>query len=126
MASAAQREANKVPGGLAGTFADITASEEAIRGVLTLNPKALLTAAGIRGAKSAIKYINDPNKAIERLFQRRLQGPPPPMGRSLDPALMGGVRAGAIGMGSGYPSPDIGPAGGRVIQRRTIQPQPEP
>ena len=78
VARAVQREANKIPGGLAGTFADMVASEEAIRGVLTLNPAALARAGGIRAAKSAIKYIYDPNRAIERMFQRRATPQMPP------------------------------------------------
>ncbi len=78
IAKAVQREANKIPGGLAGTFADIAASEEAIRGIFTLNPAALARAGGIKAAQRAVKYVNDPNRAIERLFQRRATPPGPP------------------------------------------------
>jgi hypothetical protein len=106
VAKAVHREANKVPGGLAGTFADIAASEEAIRGIFTLSPGALARAGGIRAARNAVKYINDPNRAIERLFERRMSSAAPPS------ALWGGLgpvaRAGAIGTGdvmSRRPSP---------------------
>jgi hypothetical protein len=103
VARAVQREANKIPGGLAGTFSDMAASEEAIRGVLTLNPAALARAGGIRAAKSAIKYIHDPNRAIERLFARRAAPPKPPSGDTLQtPGLL------QAGMSYGLPPTQSG------------------
>jgi hypothetical protein len=99
VARSVQREANKIPGGLAGTFADMAASEEAIRGVLTLNPAALARAGGIRAAKAAVKYVNDPNRAIERMFVRRATPQVPPA-----PLAAPAARAGAIGAGAGMAS----------------------
>jgi hypothetical protein len=93
IAKAVQREANKLPGGLMGAFADAAASEEAIRGIFTMNPAAVARAGGIRAARQAVKYVNDPNRAIERLFERRMTPPGPPTGlagpafRALQPAM---------------------------------------
>jgi len=112
VARAVQREANKIPGGLAGTFADMAASEEAIRGVLTLNPAALARAGGIRAAKSAIKYIYDPNRAIERMFQRRATPQMPPT--ALAAPVARGAQAGmsyrlAQPQSGGFPQPKRDP-----------------
>jgi hypothetical protein len=104
-----QREANKIPGGLAGTFADMAASEEAIRGVLTLNPAALARAGGIRAAKSAIKYIYDPNRAIERMFARRAAPQVPPAPLAAPVAQAGGIGAGAGIASGGFPQPKRDP-----------------
>lgn len=73
VAHAVRREANKIPGGIGGIFANLGAGEEAIRGVLTLNPKALLTAAGIKASQAYFKYLNAPNRAISRLFEMTAQ-----------------------------------------------------
>jgi hypothetical protein len=109
VARAVQREANKIPGGLAGTFADMAASEEAIRGVLTLNPAALARAGGIRAAKSAIKYIYDPNRAIERMFARRAAPQVPPAPLAAPVAQAGGIGAGAGIASGGFPQPKRDP-----------------
>ncbi len=109
VARAVQREANKIPGGLAGTFADMAASEEAIRGVLTLNPAALARAGGIRAAKSAVKYIYDPNRAIERMFERRAAPPSPPAALAAPAAQAGGVGMGAGMASGGLPQPKRDP-----------------
>jgi hypothetical protein len=93
IAKAVQRETNKLPGGLAGTFADIGASEEAIRGIFTLNPAALARAGGIKAAQQAVKYINNPNRAIERLFARRAAPPPGPPSNLAAPAFRGAQLA---------------------------------
>jgi hypothetical protein len=98
VASAVHREASKSPG-LFSAFADLAASERAIHGVLSLDPNLLASAAGVRIAKQAVKYINDPNRAIERMFARRSQGPTPTLMDQISPALGPAVRAGAIGMG---------------------------
>jgi hypothetical protein len=110
VASAVQREANKIPGGLAGTFADLAASEEAIRGVLTLNPALLLRAGGVKAAKQAVKYINDPNRAIERLFTRRASSLAPPS------ALRTGLSYAA------EQAPLLAPAAGFEAGRRMPEP----
>lgn len=78
VAGSVQREANKIPGGIGGIFADYAASEQAIHGVITLSPSALARAGGIKVAQKAMKYINNPNRAIERLFnQAATRGAPP-------------------------------------------------
>jgi hypothetical protein len=98
VAAAVQREANKIPGGISGTLADIAAAESFIHGVITLSPGMIARAGGIRAARNAVKYLNDPNRAIERMFARRVasQTPSPPFGQSLDPFLDPAARAGAI------------------------------
>jgi hypothetical protein len=109
VARAVQREANKIPGGLAGTFADMAASEEAIRGVLTLNPAALARAGGIRAAKSAIKYIYDPNRAIERMFARRAAPQVSPAPLAAPVAQAGSIGGGAGIASGGFPQPKRDP-----------------
>lgn len=105
VAGAVQREANKVSGGIGGIFSDIAASEEAIRGVITANPGALMRAGGIKAAQQAMKYIHSPNRAIDRLFQRASRRGPPAsparqaVGSGIEYSfpVMGGMTGGELG-----------------------------
>jgi hypothetical protein len=110
VAAAVQREANKVPGGLAGMFGDLAASEEAIRGIITLNPGALARAGGIKAAKALQKHIYNPNRAIQTLFNKAANRGAPPSPSAL--LMSRGVRGALppIGMGAG------GVAGGELGQ----------
>lgn len=96
VAAAFQREANKMPGGIGQLFSDIAASEEAIRGVLTINPQALLRAGGIKAAQMAMRYVNSPNRAITRMFEMRSR---PPMSPSRQ--IVGGILPSAAGVVGG-------------------------
>jgi hypothetical protein len=96
MAAAAQREANKHPGGLAGAFADIAASEQALHGIFALDPSRIGTAGLIKGAQAAHRYINSPNRAISRMFERRERSLNPP-GRRSYLAVGAGAEAGERG-----------------------------
>ncbi len=98
VAAAVQREASKLPGGISGTLADIAAAESFIHGVITLSPAMIARAGGIRAARNAVKYLNDPNRAIERMFARRMN-PPTPAPYLPPSVLVPGVRAGALGAG---------------------------
>jgi hypothetical protein len=87
----------------------MAASEEAIRGVLTLNPAALARAGGIRAAKAAVKYVNDPNRAIERMFVRRATPQMPPASLAAPAARAGAISAGAGMASGGLPQPKRDP-----------------
>jgi hypothetical protein len=121
VAGAVQREANKVPGGIGGVFLDALATEEAMRGIF--NPAALVRAGGAKAAKAALKYINDPNRAIERLFTRRASSmgapPPGPVRQGIGSAVSGASPIGAVAGGDA--AAPRGPAGGRIIEQRSIQ-----
>jgi hypothetical protein len=77
VAGAVQRNANKIPGGIGEVFANLGATEELLRGVVTVNPEAIARAGGIKAAQLALQYIHNPNRAIMRIFQHReRQGQP--------------------------------------------------
>jgi hypothetical protein len=118
VAAAVQREANKIPGGMVGMFADLGATEEAIRGVLTLNPVTVARAGGIKVAKKALQYINDPNRAITRMFAHRAASANPV------PSFRPGMTA--MGAQSGGQVGERGPLGGEIIARRRFPAAPPP
>ena len=64
--------------GLIGSFGDIVSAEEVIRGLLTFNPAAVATGAGIRAFTGFNRYLKSPNRAVKRLFEaaERRQGMP--------------------------------------------------
>lgn len=109
VAGAVQREANKLPGGIGGIFADMAATEQAIHGVLTLDPSMLVRAVGLKAAKGALKYINSPNRAIAKLFSRAATRGAPPS--PLQQGIGEGVQAGMPAMGG-----VTGGVGGNMMQ----------
>lgn len=110
VAGAVQREANKIPGGLMGHLADLGSAEEFIRGVMTLNPSAMARAGGIKAAKLAMKYVNDPNRAIARLFARRTAPTVGPVRQ----AVGGTIRGGAAPVG--------GVSGSELLRQSVVGP----
>lgn len=72
LASALQKQANKLPGGLAGSLADLASAEQFLHGIITINPGALARAGTIKAAKAILGRVNDPNRAIGRMFARRM------------------------------------------------------
>jgi hypothetical protein len=114
VANAVQREAGKKSGGLVSGAANLVAGEEFLRGVFTMNPQAIGTAAAIKGAQMGWRYINNPNRAIGRMFERRVEKPlRQPYDRS--------AAAGAGLAGSIADQNDRGPMGGTIIGQRSIQ-----
>ncbi len=83
-------------------FADFVASESFLRAIATLSPEKALRGITWNVAKRVSQHLNDPNRAVDQLFRKRMQTlfPSPTMGSSFDPALMAGARAGAIGTGN--------------------------
>jgi hypothetical protein len=100
VAGAVQREANKLTGGLSGQFANILGKEEILRGMITLNPAAIGRGAAIQASRLLHAYLNSPNRAITRLFQRRANESRPlgfgPIGQRVGPAVVPAMRAAAI------------------------------
>lgn len=112
VAVSVQREANKIPGGVAGTFSNIAASEEALRGVFTFNLAALGRAGAIKAAQVAVKHINGPNRAISRLFEKRAASMQP---RNSTLQMIGqGIR--------GY-TPGVGAVGGAMTGADRVRAQ---
>lgn len=96
--AAYQREANKVPGGIGGIFADLWATEAGLKAAITLDPHALGTALAAKGAKAILQKLRDPNRAVARLFAQRASGPSAwaPLARAAPPRLgTGGAIFGA-------------------------------
>lgn len=127
VASAVQREAGKQSGGLLSGGMNLLAGEEFLRGVFTMNPEAVGTAAALKAAQMGWRYINNPNRAIGRMFERRavdqVRAPYSP-GRSgfgqqpyNRPA---GLAMGDAG-GALQPEDRRGPTGGTIIGQRSIQ-----
>jgi uncharacterized protein YbjQ (UPF0145 family) len=65
---AAAREAKKGTKGLID-YTDIFTGADLIGGILTLSPGAVARGAAGRAFKEFYKYLNDPNRAIERMFK---------------------------------------------------------
>lgn len=77
VANAIVRIDKRIPEGLVGRLGDFFAVEELARFVLTGDPHALVRGITSRAARSIIKKLNDPNRAVQRMFQdreRRLAG----------------------------------------------------
>lgn len=104
---AAQRIANKPSSGLS-RLANLISSTEFVHGVLMANPHAIARAAGAKGAGELHRFFNDPNRNIQRMFDRRTAAPRSPFGQGLDPYLGPAARVGAIGTGAlmsgGFPA----------------------
>lgn len=62
----AQVAARKTSGGL--TFGDVFSAEEVIRGLATMNPGAIATGVGVKGATTLWKYFNNPDRYIKDIF----------------------------------------------------------
>jgi hypothetical protein len=107
--AAYQREANKIPGGIGGVFADLWATEAGLKAVMTLNPHALGTALAAKGAKALLTRLRSPNRAVARLFAQRAGSMEPESGaqqagRAIAPyaAPVGGFAGSQVGAQS-YP-----------------------
>lgn len=72
LAASIQKHANNIPGGLIGQGADLLTTERALHGIFAADPHSLATAVGVRAARNLWKWANDPDRAIKRLFQNRL------------------------------------------------------
>lgn len=119
IARAVQREANRKYPGLLGEFADTAASAEMLRGVLLLHPESVLRAGTIKAAQKWVRHINSPNRAIERMFARRIATETPPSTmRQFTGSLFDRSAAGA-GAEAGYQG-DRGPNGGRVLFQSSV------
>lgn len=83
-------------GGILGRIGDIASAEELIRGVVTLNPKAVAIGTGIKAGVSFMNWLRSPNRAISRLFDaadQKLTAPTEPVGRPVMSYIAPGVGA---------------------------------
>jgi hypothetical protein len=120
VAGAVQRDANKLPGGIGGLFADIASSTEAIHGIPRLiflgDPTPLARAAAIKAGQMAVRYVNSPNRAITQIFERRATAAAPGLVRRYAPGV--GALGGALSLSQiGQP----GPQGGIVRRVEPVQ-----
>jgi hypothetical protein len=114
VANAVQREAKNIPGGLGATFANLISAGELLHGVILMEPRALATAASVKGAQMALRWAKSPNRAVQEMFAHRArQGQLVPLASAV-PGAMGMTQTGFVG-GQG----DTGPNGGRIIARTT-------
>ncbi|WP_395019793.1 hypothetical protein [Dongia sp.] len=65
---AALRDARKNTKGLID-FADIFSGGQVVNGILSLNPHVIASGAAQKAITEFYKYLNDPNRAIERMFK---------------------------------------------------------
>jgi hypothetical protein len=115
VAGAVRREAAKYPGGMGSYFADLASSEEAMRGILSIaagepgGMAAIGRAASIRAAKMALKFVNDPNRAVMKIFRGRAASRSPvrqaigEAARRMPPVGLTSVGGTAGGMTAGGP-----------------------
>jgi hypothetical protein len=114
VANAVQREAKNIPGGLGGSLANLVSAGELLHGVILMEPRALATAASVKGAQMALRWAKSPNRAVQQMFAHRArQGQMVPLASAV-PGAMGMTQAGFVGGQS-----DTGPNGGRIIARTT-------
>lgn len=99
VAAAVQREANKLPGGLGGLLADSLGGEEILRGIVTFNPRAVVTGVGLKAAQRLRQYVNSPNRAIEKLFALRALPPSGPIPSGIGAAMERGLPAAGVETG---------------------------
>ena len=112
VANAIQREAKNIPGGLGTTFGNLAAATELLRGSVLLNPTELASAASIKGAQMALRWLKSPNRAVAQMFAHRArQGEIVPLASAV-PGAMGMTQTGFVA-GQG----NTGPNGGRIIAR---------
>lgn len=106
------REVNNLPGGVTSHIANLLSNDALIRGFLTLDPDALIRGGGWRAAKMVSNYINSPNRAVARMFQRRA---------GENPQVLSGPQQVLGGIATSQTRPDLGPNGGKIIARRPAQ-----
>ncbi len=56
------------PVGLAGNIGNVASGAELVRGLITLNPADLATSGAIKGFQAYMKYLNNPDTGITRIF----------------------------------------------------------
>lgn len=93
VANAAQSEAKKHPWG--ASLANFASAEEFLRGAATGDVKAIGTSVAIQAAKGYMRWLNNPNRAIAKLFQQRAN-PPGALRRGASAALEYSYAPGAI------------------------------
>jgi len=124
---AASRELAKKPG-LLNRMADVATTHQILMGLATVNPKMLASGAAAQISKHAVRYLNDPNRAIMRMFQRReamKEVGSPSMGRYGQPPDQGAMGLRMLGSGAAAPSQG-GPAMPPLPSRGFPQPPPSP
>ena len=97
---AANREANKISGGVIGGLMNIASGAEVLRGIFHVDPTTIATGVGLKAVRAWYKKANDPNAAITRLFAGRAG--PQGRGAVLGPPIQGAATgAGVIAGGEG-------------------------
>jgi hypothetical protein len=74
-------------GGILGRIADVGSAEEVIRGLVTLNPAAVVRGAALKGWSEYVKYLRSPNRAVTRLFKTAEQQQTPPNTAPIVPSM---------------------------------------
>lgn len=69
--------------GLAGNIANISSAAELIRGLATLNPVDLAVGTGIKGVQLYMKYLNNPDVGVQKIFSEIGKSSPPSKGSTL-------------------------------------------
>jgi len=68
VAKSAARVAKQSQVGLATNISNIASGAELIRGLMTMNPTDIAVSLGIKGIQKYIKYLNDPNVGVSKIF----------------------------------------------------------
>ncbi len=114
LAAAARKDLAQQPD-MFSKFADFLSSESFIRAIATMSPEKAATGIGWNLAKRVSQRLNDPNRAVEQLFKRRMKTlePPPPPRDVAAPVF--GATAPAMGyrlaqpQSGGFPQPKRDP-----------------
>ena len=78
IAKATQRELQRKYPDLMASLGDLASSSMFLHGIATLNPHAVGAAATTKLSQVLLRHLNDPNRAIKRLFAQRAASKAPP------------------------------------------------
>jgi hypothetical protein len=113
LAAAARKDLAQQPD-MFSKFADFLSSESFIRAIATMNPEKAARGIGWNLAKRVSQRLNDPNRAVEQLFKRRMRtlNPPPPSAVSTALETPGVLQSGmgyGLPQSGGFPQPKRDP-----------------
>ncbi len=72
--------------GLAGNIANVASGAELVRGLLNMNPTSLATGTVIKGVQLYMKYLNNPDVGVSKIFSE-LEKPSPSATGSMKPSV---------------------------------------
>ncbi len=70
--------------GMVDTISNIASGAELVRGLATMSPSTIAVSAGIKGLQKYMKYLNDPDVAVKKIFSEIEKSSPSSKGSMLE------------------------------------------